>query len=495
VPNPTAGTLPGTTQPGRPPNIVYIYFDQMRGDAIGPANPFASTPHLDAFAAEAVHFALCYTNGPVCRPARGVQLTGHYPHQTGVIHNTTLPDPTQPNHVRRLRDEAGYDTMLIGKFHLYDSDLHTADCKDRMAFFGYTDSLELLGQTDSTVRESAYSDFLTANTPSGEEDKYQRYIDYTANYTWDSPPPDSDPWGLTTADHLDQYCASEAASWIRARRNGNPFYLQLNFPGPHKPFNGTSEFRARFESVELPGAILVTPENPGPLTKQYLGLKFEAWNPETQRNLALQYYATVALVDDALGQVLDALRETGRMDDTWIVIGGDHGELLGDHMMTGKVVFYEGAIHQPLLIRPPGGCAPWQTVALVDQVDVTATVLDLAGLGVLDTQPGSSLLGKVLAGPSAPDAQFHKRDVFGGNIGYYFLRDQRFKACYDPESVEIVELYDLTTDPLELDNRARDAELAAEREDLLLRLESYLKRWPEVAEANVAPYLDAGETT
>ena len=94
-----------------------------------------------------------------------------------------------------------------------------------------------------------------------------------------------------------------------------------------------------------------------------------------------------------------------------------------------------------------------------------------------------------------PDAQFHKADVFGGNIGYYFLRDQRFKACFDPEAVEIVELYDLTTDPFELDNRARDPDLTADREDLLQRLESYLKQWPVVAEANVAPYLDAGETT
>ncbi len=467
----------------RKPNIIYIFLDQLRGTAWGAAgDPAAITPNLDGLAASSVRFARAYTNAPLCRPARAVMLSGRYPHQTGVVHNWTLPPPSGPSHVRRMRDEAGYHTMVIGKFHLYEGKEHTDEYLALMAEFGFSDAIELLGQTDQTERRTQYSDWLTATTPEGEGDKFARYIDYTEQYTWFSPPPDAEPWRLTTEDHLDQYTARRAVTWLQEYTSDQPFYLQLNFPGPHKPFNATSEFRALYDLTKtpFPGAILEIPKDPSPIVEQYLGIKYEEWTDTTWRELALAYYATVTLVDDAIGQVLAELEASGRLDDTWIVFGGDHGEMLGDHMITGKVVFYEGSIRQALMIRPPGGTDPWTSEALVDQTDVTSTILAIAGLANEADQPGTPLDAKVMAGPLATDAQTHRTEVFGGDLGYYFIRDGRYKAGFDPEARRIMELFDLDADPDERVNLRSDPTLEALRLDLHARFEAYYADWPEV---------------
>lgn len=476
-------TDPDTGGRYKAPNIVYIYLDQLRGTAWGAAgDPAAITPNLDGLAASSVRFARAYTNAPLCRPARAVMLTGRYPHQTGIVHNTTVPPTDTPSHVRRLRDEAGYHTMLIGKFHLYESDDHTDEHRSTLEEFGFSDSVELLGQTEQSERRSPYSDWLTSSTPSGETDKYERYIDYTAKYTWTSPPPDAAPWRLTTEDHLDQYCARRAVGWLREYDSDKPFYLQLNFPGPHKPFNATSEFRAMYDlaTTPFPEPILEAPVDPSPIVTQYLGIKYEEWTADSARELALSYYATITLVDHAIGQVLAELEALGRLDDTWIVFGGDHGELLCDHMMTGKVVFYEGSVRQALLLRPPGGTDPWTCDALVDQTDVTSTVLAIAGLGNEVDQPGIPLTGKVVAGPVAPDAHEHRAEIFGGNLGYWFIRDGRWKAGFDADARRITELFDLDADPDERVNLRLDPVHEELRRELVVRFEAYFAEWPVV---------------
>lgn len=465
------------------PNIVYLFSDQHRGDVLGAAgNPAALTPNLDGFAAESVLFRRNYTNAPLCRPARGAMMSGLYPHQTGLVHNLTEVDPEMPSHVRRMRDEAGYHTMVIGKVHLYDGEKHADNYKSVLNTLGFSDSIELLGQDEQTWRKSQYSDWLTATTPAGERDKYQRYIEYHDAYDWFSPPPDAEPWALATFDHLDQYCARRTIEWLDQWDGDAPFYLQVNFPGPHKPFNATSEFRAKFDlaTAPFPEAILVDPVHPSPLVDQLTTIKYEAWDAETVRKLQLSYYATVNLVDDAVGQVLAVLEARGLLDDTWVIYHSDHGEMLGDHRLTGKVVFYEGAMHVPLMIRPPGGITGWQSDALVDTLDVSTSILALAGLGRSSTEPGRSLVPTVERGAEHPDAHTGKSEVVGGDLGYWFLRTDTHKIGYDPVEERVVEMFDLEADPSELTNLYEFPGTAPTRDELMARLQGYLQTYPAV---------------
>jgi arylsulfatase len=475
----TSTTTTPTTA-ARKPNIVYIYSDQHRGNLLGAAgDPVAITPVLDGLAAESVLFTESFTCSPLCRPARITMMTGQYVWQHAIDNNLDTPDPTMASHVRRLRDEAGYFTMVIGKTDFYDEPGHTLD-KDHRAIhttFGFSDSIELLGQTEQTWRGSEYSDWLTATTPKGERDKYDRYTNYLLTYDWFSPPPDVDPWLLSTYDHMDQYCARRAVDWIQTAPTDQPFYLQVNFPGPHKPFNATTEFRALYEKlgVEFPPAILELPAAPGTLVTTLLGVKFEEWNEDTIQDLKLAYYATISLVDQAIGQVLDALEAAGRLEDTWIIYHSDHGELLGDHFLTGKIAFYEGALRVPLMIRPPGGRSARTSSALVGSVDVTATLLEIAGLAPT-VEVGTSLLPRVA---SDDDSGLPGRsEVVGGDLGYYFLRTASHKIEYDPLTDSVTELYDLVGDPEERVNLVADASAAPIRDELLERLRSYLEAYP-----------------
>jgi choline-sulfatase len=461
------------------PNIVYIFCDQHRADVRGAAgHPLARTPNLDRLAAEGVSFGRCYTNAPVCRPARASMMTGLYPRQHRVWGNEQIANPYLQSHVRRIRDEAGYRTAMIGKAHLHEEIGDIGLGADALAAWGFEESHEIagFGQDVKNVR-TPYTDWLTATTPAGEVDKLERLRAYVDEFTtccfpaapWDTPPPDLEPWRLLTADHLDRYTGSIAAQWIRGCDLGRPFYLQVNLAGPHDPFDATTGYRALFEGTEaaVPPGILVEPGAMTDLMAITRALQdVSAMTEEQFRSLHLKYLAKVALVDDAVGDVLAALVDRDLLDRTWIVCGADHGEMLGDHMLTGKVVFYEASVRVPLLIRPPGGlAAPREADALTHQLDATASILEMAGLGPGETD-ARSLLGAVAGGGAgAPGRDW----VLSENYAHGMIRTARHKLVVDyrTDPFTPIELYDLEADPDELDNRAADPALAQIRADLL----------------------------
>lgn len=406
-------------------------------------------------------FRRAYTNGPLCRPARASMMTGTYTHQHGVDHNLgVIANPEGPSHVRDLRQN-GYDTGLIGKAHLYFGESHPRHYSGILEQWGFMSFVELVGPTEQTWRPTAYSDFLREDTPVGEDDKFDRWLDYNEQYTWTSPPPDVEPWNLGTEDHMDVFTANKAVDWLANRNPDRPFYLQLNFPGPHKPFDATSEFRDLFplDNPDLPEVISDPPEGAvSPHVQQLLVIKSEQWSDEAVANLQTSYYAKVMLVDMAIGRVLDAMEEAGLLDDTWIIYGSDHGEMLADHSLTGKIVFFEGATRVPLIIRPPGGLqTSWVSDALVDTVDITATIAALGG--VPDSRmPGKSLERKVWLGGEHAEAHFHKPYVISSNIGDAMIRSNLYKVCYDFERGTVTEAYDLAKDPNERSNLIADPE-------------------------------------
>jgi len=463
----------------RRPNIIYLFCDQQRADAIGATgHPLAQTPNLDRLAAEGVTFGRCYTNAPVCRPARASMMTGLYPRQHRVWGNEQIANPYLSSHVRRIRDEAGYRTAVIGKTHLHEEGGDISLGAEALAAWGFEESHEIVGFGQDVMHvRTPYTDWLTATTPAGEVDKLERLRAYIDEFTtccfpaapWDTPQPDLEPWRLLAGDHLDRYTGAIAAQWIRGCDTERPFYLQVNLPGPHDPFDATTEYRALFEGAEpaVPPGILVEPGAVTDLMAITRALQDVSAMTEAQyRSLHLLYLAKVALVDDAVGDVLAALGDRDLLDRTWIVYGADHGEMLGDHMLTGKVVFYEASVRVPLIIRPPGGLAGPRTAdRLTHQLDATASILEMAGLGP-DGTDACSLLGTVAGdGAGAPGRDW----VLAENYAHGMIRTARHKLVvdYSTDPFTPIELYDLDADPDELDNRVGDPALAQIRADLL----------------------------
>ncbi|NCG21978.1 MAG: sulfatase-like hydrolase/transferase [Rhodobacterales bacterium] len=482
----TGGT---TTSVGtyQKPNILLIYTDQHRADALGAAgHPVAITPHLDSLADAGVMFNRMYTSGPVCRPARAAMMTGFYPHQVGVTTNFGEIDPRGVSHVRRIRDEGGYHTAIVGKAHLYTGGGgHAEHFLPRMEEYGWDDAMEQVGPTEQGWRPTAYSDYLESVTEPGARSKWRRFNEYNEAYDFTFPGHDSPPWNIPTEDHADVYAGRTAENWIRERDPTKPFYLQLNFPGPHHPFDATQEYRDLYDpdDPDFPLPVLFEPDMPqSPLIQHLLDIKGVDFQPHEARQLAADYLAGVTLIDDALGGVLDALEETGEVDNTWIVYSSDHGELLADHWLTGKVAFYESSWRVPLIIRPPNGIVPWQSEAFVDTGDMTASLLEMAGLDPEPNAPGTSLVGKVLAGQNAPGADDGRTFVFGANMGNFAVRTDNWKLTYDNvlQNPRGVELYDLVNDPGERDNLIDHPDHAAKVEELTTLLETTMTDHPPI---------------
>lgn len=432
--------------PGAP--IVLLFLDQLRADAIGAAgNAYVRTPHIDALAAESVRFETCITNAPLCRPARISLLSGQPVSVHRFDDNQRVPRPgSLPSHVAELAG-AGYHTTVVGKTHLHAGIGHLDQHKASLEAWGYQRIVELPDAQMHQLR-SAHSDWLTATTQPGDIDKHVRWTDFVGNHRPTSGPPDSSPWHLDTEDHLDSYCARRAAEAVRVDPGDRPLYLQVCFPGPHPPFDPTSEFLLEHP---LPPPISGPRRGPvSPIELRYRRAQ-RRWTADDIARSRRAYFGKVALLDHAIGRVLAALEETDLDEQAWIILTADHGELLGDHGFHGKVLPFESSIRIPLLIRPPGGTTARVDRGVTELLDVVATIRGIAGLDVGGW--GASLVDRVRA-PSSPSPC--SPGVVFGNLGYVGLRTPELTMTWDARTGDPLELFDRSVDPHQLENRVDD---------------------------------------
>jgi arylsulfatase A-like enzyme len=156
------------------------------------------------------------------------------------------------------------------------------------------------------------------------------------------------------------------------------------------------------------------------------------------------YYGNVTVIDEAIGRMIDALERRGLLDQTWVIYTSDHGEMMGEHRMLTKMVFYEPAVKVPLIIRPPRGCAPRVVSQLAEHLDLSATIRDIAGSAGDPSFEGRSLLGWARGGTG-----FSRPAVFSENFGLGMVRTPAHKLVFVEDTGEPVQLFDLATDPLE----------------------------------------------
>jgi arylsulfatase A-like enzyme len=382
---------------GRPKNLLLIWTDEQRWDAIGACgSPRLHTPHLDRLAAEGVVFEQAYCTQPVCSPSRASVLTGYYPHAHGVMQNN-VPLPAETPTLAELLRPAGYVCGYVGKWHLGPELARTQT--ERRGFDDYWVSTEDMYTHD--YARDGYSDYHHFLVAQGYE------------------PPDTVRNGRVfsreTAARLPEDVgkpAFQAAACIRflAQHRHEPFFLAVNFLEPHFPFFGPLDGYYDPEAMALPESWWREPDQSMPHHYRLIRQKYLDDNPHVRTNdargwqeLIARYWGLCTLIDRHVGRILQRLEELGLAEDTIVVFTSDHGDMMGEHRLVGKCVQYESSVRVPLLVRAPG-VAPRRVATPVSQVHLTPTLLDLLGRSIPEGMQGVSQRPLPIGGDGASTA-------------------------------------------------------------------------------------------
>jgi len=383
---PQAGAAP------RRPNILFLYPDQWRYDWVewNPALP-VRTPNVARLARQGARFDRAVTPSPVCAPARACLASGkEYDRCRTPSNNVSYPlDQTT---IYTLLRDAGYRVLGCGKFDLDKPILEWGlDGKRLIHEWGFSDGIDNEGKMDAI---QAWRRFGGPTGPYMALLKERGFAEIHVEDMTGRKERGTDPTPLPEELYCDNWLAENGLRLLRETPPGQPWFLQVNFTGPHLPFDVTRRMRALWEGVDFP------PANHPPE-----GLTAQEINRQRQN-----YSAMTENIDRLAGLFLDEVERRGELDNTLIVFSSDHGEMLGDHGLLYKGCrFFEGLTHVPLIVSWPGRFrAGLRSEALVELVDLAPTLLEAAGLPAPPTMQGKSLL-PILEGRADPG--FHKPHV------------------------------------------------------------------------------------
>ena len=461
--------LGGAAQAADRPNILFIMADDHGYQAMSCyGSRVNQTPNLDRIAREGMRFDRCYVTNSICGPCRAVILTGKYSHLNGFVRNGNRFNGAQQN-VAKLLQASGYQTAVIGKWHL----------ASEPTGFDYWHVLKGQGP------------YYNPNmlVPGGS-------IQHT---------------GYTT-----EIITDETLKWLGQRKTDQPFFLLYWHKAPHRNWQPGPKQLHLYDDVDIPEpetlfddysnraspasnqtmtvAQHLTP-NDLKLTRQrglneeQTRLWDEAYGPKNkafeEANLSgtdlirwkyqryvKDYLRCVDSVDENVGRVLDYLEETGLDENTIVVYSSDQGWYLGEHGWYDKRWMYEESFRTPLLVRWPGKTRPGSVNRdFVMNLDFAETFLDAAGVDIPDDMQGRSLV-PVLAGETPEDWRkslyYHYYEFPGAHsvAKHNGVRTDRYKLIhyYDLDEWE---LFDLEKDPHELKSVYGQIQYAEVQKELL----------------------------
>lgn len=447
-------------------NVLFLLTDQWRHDALGfLGHPLAHTPNLDCLAAGGVFFRHAFTSVPLCSPARGSLLSGCWPHQSGVVDNIGVGAAVQQGLSAQVRTwieaarDRGYRVGYFGKWHL-----GWPGPGDRGAQF----SSEV--GADQDLRPKVERGMPRA-TPSGElcSPFREEWMADLQRRRPDAFPPFYQVLPGSLEDTDTGRTADAAMMFLReASATDQPWFLTVSFRAPHFPHALPEPFAHLVDpsSVNLP-------DNMNDDFQHKPWFQNRVWWPchdtsclseDDWRKTIAAYYGMIAMVDAAIGRVLEVAASASGGRPTVILFASDHGEMLGAHGLFDKgPYFYDEVMRIPLLIRLPeagldlagGSGKPQIRDEFVSILDLGATLFNLVGEEL--AVPGRDLI-ELIEGRSEqpwPDEAFGWYASYNGHsFVMRSIRTPEYKYVFVPQAVD--ELYDLRNDPGELRNLASD---------------------------------------
>jgi arylsulfatase A-like enzyme len=478
----SAARSPAATNAARP-NILFIFSDDHAWQAISAyGSKLIQTPNLDRVANEGLRFDRCLVPNSICGPSRATVLTGTYNHRNGFYNNVNCKFDGSQTTFPKLLQAAGYQTAIIGKWHLVTDPTG----------FDHWDILPGQGiyYNPPTIRN-------------GQQTKHEGYVS--------------------------DIITDLSLEWLKQRDPNKPFLLMCQHKAPHRPWDPSPKHlnddadrvfpepatlfddysgRGKAEHEQdmmvaktlTPNDLKFTPR-PGLTPEQR-----DAWNAYYQpRNEAFQktdpqgkelvrwkyqrymhdYLACIRSVDDSVGRLLDYLKETGLDKNTIVVYSSDQGFFLGEHGWFDKRWIFEESARTPLMVRWPGVIKPGTVNKdLVSNLDFAETFLEAAGLAIPDSMQGRSLL-PLLKGQTPADWRkgfyyhYYEHPAEHSVARHYGVITTRYKLVhfYEPE-FNYWEMFDLQKDPGEMRSVYGQPDYAQTQKELeveLARLRTELK--------------------
>ena len=411
-----------------PPNILFIVTDDQRWDALGYAgNEIIQTPEMDRLARKGTYFAKTFVTTPICAASRASMLTGLYERTHGyTFQQGPLKEPYTQMSYPVLLGKAGYHTGFYGKFGVqYENAEHLFD--------------------------------LAEIYDRGLEPNRKGYFYKTI---------DSD------TVHLTRYTAHQAIEFIKNAPANKPFCLSLSFSAPHAHDPAPAQYfwqeksNGRYADILIPPPALGEDQYFQDLPKEVQdGFNKTRWHwrydsPEKYQHSVKGYYRMISEIDDEIGTIRSVLEEEGLAENTIIILIGDNGYYLGERQLAGKWLMHDNSLRVPLIVYDPREEEHHDIADMVLNIDITSTILDLAGVDIPDAYQGFSLYPYVQSGHYVP-----KRDHILVEHLWDFdpipssegIRTEewkyfRYRFIEAPE-----ELYDLENDPMETNNLVQDS--------------------------------------
>ena len=444
------------------PNILILYTDQQRWDALGAnGNNDIQTPNLDRLATEGVNFSRYFVQNPVCMPSRVSFLTGQYP-STLRITRMGIPVPDDTITLPKMLRNYGYCSANVGKLHFLPH--ANRDHRQIHPDYGFD---HLVISDEPGCYSDAYRSWVEQKDP--DQLKYISVGLPPATAVWrqqmdvqDEIPHPEERFpkeaiafqGTSSVTHT-AFVTEQTIEFITQQKN-QPFLCVSGYYSPHSPWVAPQEFLDIYDPSELQ-----IPSFPPEVDQTRMGQKF---SDQELRSARHGYYAMVSEVDHHVGRILDKLEQFGLTENTIVVFTSDHGEWLGEHLRYGKGYPGHDCVSRvPLIIRYPRKITKGKNInQIVEGVDVVPSLLDYVGIPIPHHLQGNSLTRVI------------QNDVRQNSIalmemtGWKTIRTDKFR--YVTESNGRESLFDLQKDPSAYKNVADNSGYASVLSDHRLQL-------------------------
>ncbi len=423
------------------PNILFLFADDQRADTIAAhGNSHIQTPHLDRLAEEGFSFRKNYCagsfSGAVCVASRAMLMTGQHwmslPREKPQVNwgpNQTLP--------ALLKKSGGYLPFIIGKWHNGKKTLDQSFANGRSIYMG--------GMADHT-------DFQVQDLKDGKLSAKRAAGEFSSTVF-----------------------ANDAISFIQKAEKDNPFFLYVSFMAPHDPRNPPKKYREIYYKNRPPLPKNFLPQHPFQNTPQATSGRDEGlapW-PRTKEMISDQlceYYGLVTHLDEQVGRILSALKESGHADNTIIVYTADHGLAMGSHGLLGKQNVYEQSMQCPLVLSGPGIPKGKSSEAFTYVHDIYATLCNLS-----DIEPENKIGSEDLTGIIMGIAKEVRETLFlPFQDNQRSINDGKWKLHIYPQ-INHQLLFDLKEDPHEMKDLSNNPKYAKELQKMKILMEEWSK--------------------